>query len=131
MKTKTIKQKISFKATAHEVYEALMDSKKHSAFTGGVAKISRKIGGSFSVYDGYATGKNIELIEDKKIVQSWCAADWNDDEISEVQFIIDSSKNGSVMLFQQNNVPIKHFSSIKQGWIDFYWKPLKKMLNNA
>ncbi len=44
MKTKSIKQKISFNASAHDVYETLMDSKKHAMFTGGVAKISRKVG---------------------------------------------------------------------------------------
>jgi hypothetical protein len=33
--SKPIHQTIIFKATPHEVYEALMDSKKHAAFTGG------------------------------------------------------------------------------------------------
>lgn len=46
MKTKTIKQTIFFKAEPHDVYEALMDSKKHSKFTGDKAVISRKEGGS-------------------------------------------------------------------------------------
>jgi hypothetical protein len=30
MKTKTIRQWVTFKASPHEVYEALMDSRKHS-----------------------------------------------------------------------------------------------------
>jgi len=29
MKTKSIKQTVAFKVSPHEVYEALMDSKKH------------------------------------------------------------------------------------------------------
>lgn len=36
-----------FKATPHEVYEALMDSRTHGRLTGGPARISRKVGGRF------------------------------------------------------------------------------------
>lgn len=42
METKTIKQSIVFKAPPHEVYEALMDSDKHSQFTGSSAEVSRE-----------------------------------------------------------------------------------------
>ena len=34
MDTKTVKQTVTFKASPHDVYEALMDSKKHAKFTG-------------------------------------------------------------------------------------------------
>ena len=47
--SKSIRQTVTFKASPHAIYEALMDSKKHSEFTGGEAKISRKIGGKFSI----------------------------------------------------------------------------------
>lgn len=43
MKTKTIQQIISFKASPREVYELLMDSKKHQALSGEKAMISTKI----------------------------------------------------------------------------------------
>jgi uncharacterized protein YndB with AHSA1/START domain len=71
MMSKDINQTVVFKTTPHEVYEALMDSKKHAAFSGGAAKISRAVGGEMMAYDDYITGKNIELIPDKKIVQDW------------------------------------------------------------
>jgi uncharacterized protein YndB with AHSA1/START domain len=45
MKTKSIRQSVVFKAPPHEVYEALMDSKKHARFSGEEARISRKDGG--------------------------------------------------------------------------------------
>ncbi|KKL60869.1 hypothetical protein LCGC14_2200990, partial [marine sediment metagenome] len=69
--TKIIEQEIVIKTTPHEIYEAFMDSKIHSKFTEGKAKISREIGGSYSVFEGDLTGKNVELIPDKKIVQTW------------------------------------------------------------
>jgi uncharacterized protein YndB with AHSA1/START domain len=64
MKIKDIQQKVTFKAAIHDVYEALMDSRKHARFTGAPARMSRKIGGTFSAYDGYITGVNIELVPD-------------------------------------------------------------------
>ena len=71
--SKLIQQTVTFKATPHAVYEALMDSEKHAAFTGGKAAISRVVGGSILAYDDYITGKNIELVPDRKIVQDWRA----------------------------------------------------------
>jgi activator of HSP90 ATPase len=71
MKTKTLHQSVSLKATAHDIYEALMDSNKHSEFTHSPAVIHMEVGGEFSAFDGWASGKTVELIPDKKIVQKW------------------------------------------------------------
>lgn len=131
MKRPIIRQKISFTASAHDVYELLMDSRKHAAFTGGAARISRKAGGSFSVFDGYASGKNIELVADKKIVQSWRASDWDKGIVSEISFTFNSTRSGCTLLFIHSGVPLEHIAAIKQGWNDFYWKPMKELLKNA
>jgi len=71
MKTKTLHQSVSLKATAHDIYESLMDSNKHSEFTRSPAVIHREVGGEFSAFDGWASGKTVELIPYKKIVQKW------------------------------------------------------------
>ena len=72
----TIRQSVTFNATPHDVYEALMDSTKHAEFTGDEAAISRVVGGPVMAYGGYITGKNLELAPDEKIVQTWRASDW-------------------------------------------------------
>jgi activator of HSP90 ATPase len=127
-KTKSIKQTVSFKATPSEVFEALMDSKKHSKFTGGKASISRKVGGKFSAYDGYAYGKNLEIVENKKIVQTWQASDWPEEIVSTVEFSLEKTKTGTKLTFIQKNVPADQLESVKDGWIEYYWKPMKVML---
>jgi uncharacterized protein YndB with AHSA1/START domain len=45
MKTKTLRQTVTFKASPRQVYDMLMDSKKHQSLSGQRAKISRKVGG--------------------------------------------------------------------------------------
>jgi hypothetical protein len=66
---KTIRQSVTFKASPHDVYEALMDSKKHGRFTGSRARISRKVGGAIMAYDDYVRGENVRLIPDRIIEQ--------------------------------------------------------------
>jgi len=65
MKTKNIQQSVVINATPREVYEALMDSRKHSKFTGAKASISRKVGGRCSVYGNYIQGINLDLVLNK------------------------------------------------------------------
>jgi hypothetical protein len=52
-----------------------MDSEKHTAFTHSSADIGKEVGDAFSTFDGWASGTNLELIPDKKIVQKWRAED--------------------------------------------------------
>jgi uncharacterized protein YndB with AHSA1/START domain len=66
---KEITQIIKISAKPIKVYNALMDEKKHSQFTGAPATIESKVGGKFEVWDSYATGEIIELIRGKKIVE--------------------------------------------------------------
>jgi uncharacterized protein YndB with AHSA1/START domain len=99
METKTVKQSVTFKASPHDVYEALMDSKKHAQFTGDKASISRKIGGKFSIFDGYSEGTNLELIPGNKIVQTWRASDWAKGHYSRVTFSLKEVEGGTRLSF--------------------------------
>lgn len=121
-------QNITFKASAHDVFELIMDSKKHTKFTRHKAVISRKVGGKFKAYGDYIEGKNIEIIQDKKIVQSWRASDWPKKVYSKVTFEFIQSKNNTKLKFTQEGVPEAQYADLKQGWIDFYWKLMKKYL---
>ena len=126
-----IRQSVTFKATPHEVYEALMDSHKHARFTGAPASISREVGGQIMAWDGYITGTNLELVPDTKIVQAWHASEWPDGHFSRVTFRLAQVKSGTRLTFTQSNVPQEYYESIKQGWIDNYWEPMKAMLDEG
>lgn len=127
---KTLKQTVTFNATPEAVYDALMDAKKHAQFTGSKAVISKKIGGKFSTYDGGLHGTNIQLIPGKKIVQAWrCEmADWPKEYFSQVTLELKKVGNKTKLIFTQTRIPDKCAKSIAQGWKDYYWIPLKEML---
>ncbi len=125
---KTIRQTVTFKAQPHAVYEALMDSKKHAQFTGEPARMSRKVGGKFTAYGESLSGTNLELAPDRRIVQSWRSEDWPEGHYSRATFTLTPVPGGTRLTFYQSNVPDDQYADIKQGWIDYYWKPMKAML---
>jgi activator of HSP90 ATPase len=126
--SKIIQQTVTFKASPHDVYEALMDSAKHAAFTGSPAEISREVGGAYSAYDGYITGKNIKLAADREIVQSWRASDWPEGKYSTITFVLLPIPDGTRLNFTHVDVPDGTEEEFTHGWTENYWEPLKKML---
>jgi len=126
--SKPIHQTVTFRASPHDVYEALMDSQKHAEFSGGAAKISRQVGGEINAYDGYIYGKNLELIPDKKIVQTWRAVDWPEGHFSTVTFVLTPDTGGTRLDFTHTGVPDGTEAEFTQGWIDNYWEPMKRLL---
>jgi activator of HSP90 ATPase len=127
MKVTTIKQKVMIPATPEEVYEAYMDAGKHSAFTGSKATSDPKVGGKFTAWDGYISGKNLELEKGKRIVQEWKTTEWPEEySPSRLELSLKKAKDGTEVSMVHSNVPAEQADDIKQGWIDFYWNPLKK-----
>jgi activator of HSP90 ATPase len=130
MKTKNIFQTATIKATAQEVYEALLDENKHAAFTGAEAIIGNKVKGKFSVYDGYCHGYNIELVKNEKIVQAWHFAEdgWPDEHFSTCTFLLEQIGNETKLTFTQTDVPEHKVTALEGGWKEYYWKPLADFL---
>src|SRR5208282_651405 len=60
-----------YQASPQRIYEALVDSKQFTAFSGLPAEIDRKEGGAFSMFKGQIVGRNIELVPNQRIVQAW------------------------------------------------------------
>jgi activator of HSP90 ATPase len=129
VKTKSIKQVVIFKASPEEVYETLMDSKRHSAFSGGKAKISRKAGGTFNAYDGWIEGKNVKIVPNKIIVQKWRGEDWPKAHYSVATFKLEKKGTGTKLTFTQKDVPLDKVKDITSGWKEHYWNKMKIYLN--
>ncbi len=127
----TIRQTVEFDAPPHAVFEALLDSKKHAAFTGQSASISRRVGGKMTAGDGYIEGKNLRIEKDKVIVQTWRTTDFKDsDPDSQIMFHFSKKGKGTRLIFVHSKVPTRLAEEFRQGWIDFYWVPLKAYLES-
>ena len=129
MKTREIIHNVIIKASPAAVFDALMDSKKHSQFTGVPAKMSKKIGGAFTCYDGYIEGFNLEVQRPKLIVQAWKSENWPRETWSVVTFKLAKLAGGKTRLsFHQAGVPSRDYKAKNKGWDFHYWQRLKKFL---
>ena len=123
---KTIRQQATIRgATPHDIYETIMDSKKHTKLSGSRTTVSRRVGGAFRVGRDIE-GMNLKLVKDKKIVQSWRETDWPKGLYSRATFSLKRANGGTRVTFRQSGVPDGKYGSIKEGWIAYYWEPLKK-----
>lgn len=125
---KTIVQKLVFKNTKPGVlYNLYMDARKHSMIAGSPAKISSKLGSSYSVHGGYITGKTLHLVRGKQIVQTWRGSNWTKDDVDST-FIINLEPKGKDVVLHaiHANVPDKHAGHLAKGWHDHYWNPWKQ-----
>lgn len=121
-----IRQKTVVSAEPEEIYEAFMDAKRHSEFTGSKATCDARVGGSFTAWDGYISGKNMELETGRKIVQEWITTDWPEGyPPSRLELNFKRTEGGTEISLVQSEVPKEQAEELKRGWTDFYWKPLK------
>lgn len=125
MNTTTIHQECQLQATPDEIYAAWMSSEQHRHFTGQEANISPKVGGVFHTFDGWASGKNVELIPGRKIVQSWRGDDWPAGHFSTVTLRLQATANGTRVMFDQENIPTGVAKAVAKGWRDYYWSAMR------
>ena len=129
LKFGTIRQTIHFDAAPAEVYSALLDPEKHSQFTGSPATTSAEVGAEFSAWDGYISGKNLELVKNRKIVQEWETTSWPEGyPRSRLELMLTAKKGGTELKMVHYNVPAEQVASYTSGWKSSYWNPLKKYL---
>ena len=113
-------------ATTQEIYSAWLNSQLHTQMTGGEANCSDKVGASFTAWDGYISGKNLELFKNKKIVQTWRTSEFSEnDEDSILTIQLSEIKEVTELTLTHKNIP-KGKTQYKQGWIDHYFVPMKE-----
>jgi len=127
VKMATIKQKEFIRAKPVEIYDAFLNDQKHTAFTGAKATCDRRVGGKFTAWDGYISGKNVKLENGRRIIQEWKTSEWPQGyPPSIIEFTFKQRGEGTEVKMVQSHVPATQASSYKQGWRDYYWAPLKK-----
>ena len=112
--------------TPKAVYDAWLSTDCHTGMTGSPAKVDGKVGGNFTAWDGYISGTFLELEKDHKIVQSWRTSEFPEEaEDSRVDVILEASGKGTKIMLIHSDIPEGQEEEYKQGWEDFYFKPMK------
>lgn len=137
----SIHQEVVFKASRKRVYDALTDAKQFdkviqlsAAVSSGMAlgtktaEISPEAGGTFSIFGGYITGRQIELVTGERIVQAWRTARWNPGLYSVAKFELVEQGSATKLIFDHTGFPNGEAEHLAQGWHGNYWEPLEKFL---
>lgn len=120
----------TFKAKPSEIYEAWLDSQGHSAMTGSPAEVNGGIGGKFTAWDGYIFGSTLELTPNQRIVQAWRTSEFPDDAPdSRLEVLLEESEGGTKVTLNHTDMPEDQAESYRQGWEDFYFKPMREFFN--
>ncbi|KAJ4847232.1 hypothetical protein Tsubulata_035615 [Turnera subulata] len=123
---KTISLTEKFSCRARDLYEILMDDNRWKGFTQSNARISKEVGGEFSIFDGSVTGRNVELQEGKLIVQNWRFGSWPDGVVSTVRLTLDEPEPGvTVVKVLHTDIPEEDrygnatvVENTERGWRD-------------
>jgi uncharacterized protein YndB with AHSA1/START domain len=113
-----------FNSTPDVLYNAWLESKQHTDMTGGKAVISDQVGDEFTAWDGYITGKNLDLQPPMRILQAWRTTEFKEseeDSFLEVTFIPEGEKTR--VIIRHWNLP-DHSMQYQQGWVDAYFTPM-------
>ena len=113
-------------ASPQAVYEAWLSSAGHSAMTGAKAKASKKVGATYSAWDGYIVGRNLELDYNRRIVQSWRTTEFaGGDPDSTVTVELTPLGAETRLTLRHAGVPDGQTTYENVGWREFYFEPMQ------
>jgi activator of HSP90 ATPase len=135
-----IHQEALFKASRKRVYEGLTDAKQFDKIiqlSGAMqsmhlgdkpTEISREVGGAFTLFGGYITGRHVELVRNERIVQAWRTGGWAPGVYSIAKFELVEQGSGTKIVFDHTGFPKGEAEVLASGWKAHYWEPLGKLL---
>ena len=124
---KTFKKQFRIKAEPSDVFSALTNPYTIELWTGYPAEMSTEPGSEFSLWEGDITGRNIEFVTDKKIVQEWYFGDQTEKSI--VTITIHMDRDDSLVTVEHTNIPDDDFDDIAMGWREYYMDAINSFFN--
>jgi uncharacterized protein YndB with AHSA1/START domain len=136
----SIHQEVVIKATAKRIYDALTEARQFDKvveLSGAIremslatkaSEISREVGGSFTIFGGYITGRQLELVPNERIVEAWRVGSWKPGVYSIVRFEFVEMAGATRIVFDHTGFPAGTGEQLAEGWKAHYWEPLKKLL---
>ncbi|MFT5466216.1 MAG: hypothetical protein ACI8UO_001314 [Verrucomicrobiales bacterium] len=116
----------TIEASAETIYSAWLDSDGHTKMTGGEATCSDQLGGEFTAWNGYISGKNLELKPGKLIKQEWRTTTFAEDDASSIiEISLEDEGGGCRVTLKHSEIPDGQ-SDYNQGWKDHYFSPMQE-----
>eukprot|EP01007_Sphenomonas_quadrangularis_P003899 NODE_870_length_1121_cov_3.647388_g709_i0.p1 GENE.NODE_870_length_1121_cov_3.647388_g709_i0~~NODE_870_length_1121_cov_3.647388_g709_i0.p1 ORF type:complete len:335 (-),score=34.97 NODE_870_length_1121_cov_3.647388_g709_i0:115-1119(-) len=118
--------KLEWRCPAAELWDAITNQQKVSAYTRSQAIVDAQPGGKFSVLGGSMTGCFEAVDRQKFFVLSFRGNDWPSGASSLVTIDFDQREPGlTVMSFKQDNIPSSELERTRNGWRANFWEPIR------
>jgi len=123
-----IHQEIVLAAAPARIYRAIVDAAEFAKVTGAPTEGAPTEGAAFSAFGGHVTGRHVELVPDKLIVQAWRAKTWPDGTYSISRFELRPEGPKTRLVFDHDGFPEEQKEHLAAGWQANYWEPIRKYL---
>jgi uncharacterized protein YndB with AHSA1/START domain len=125
-KTTTVVQHVFFAATPEQVFDAFVEPTLLASIIGGECTGAARAGENFTSWNGYVKGKHLELVRGERVVQEWSTTEWpRGAEPSRLELQLVGTGGGTELTMTHSKLPTEHAENIRQGWIDYYWTPMR------
>ena len=123
-----IHQEVRFKASPAKIYAALTSGKEFGQLTGAPAEVTAVEGQPISLFGGQITGRNIELVPGKSLVQAWRVGAWPPGVYSIVRITLNKEGDETKLTLDHTGYPDGAAEHLEAGWHKMYWEPLAAYL---
>jgi activator of HSP90 ATPase len=124
---KTFKKTFKINTEPSDIYSALTNPHTIELWSGYPAEMSTEPGSEFSLWEGDISGRNLEFVQDRKIVQEWYFGDQIAKSIVTITIIPD--RENSSITVEHTNIPDQEFDDIAEGWREFYFDAISNFFN--
>jgi activator of HSP90 ATPase len=108
------------------VFRAWLSSRGHSAMTGSPAVVQARVGGAFTAWGGYISGRTTALSRYDRIVQDWRTVEFPEDAPdSQIEILLEPAEGGTKLTLTHRNIPEGQAADYKSGWDESYFQPMK------
>lgn len=121
-----------FFVSPQELITAWLDSTTHGDMIGAEAEIQPQLGSTFSIWNGYITGKMVEIVPGKKIVQLWRTTEFPEGSpYSELELLFTPVNNGTMLTLKHSRIPEGQGKRYEEGWKEHYFEPMKAYFHDG
>ena len=115
--------------TPARLYAMYLNPAEHAAFTGAPVEIAARAGAPFKAFGGALTGKILQIVPSRLIVQSWRSTQFAKRDLDSTLILAfwPDPAGGRIELTHVN-VADADFAGVSEGWSKYYWSPWRAYL---
>ncbi len=129
---RTVTQAVILPRSPARLYAMYVSAREHAAITGAPVMIEGRTGAPFKAFGGALTGRILQLIPNRLIVQSWRSMNFSKHDLDStliLSFWPDPA--GGRIELTHVNVADEDFAGVSEGWSKYYWVPWRAYLEKS